>query len=87
MIEVRKISEEEIILKGIRDWPVWEKEISRFPHTYEEEEWCYFLEGEVVIETTSGNYTLVPGDFVVFKNGLSCTWDIKQPVRKHYNFL
>jgi len=87
MIEVRKISEEEIILKGIRDWPVWEKEISRFSHTYEEEEWCYFLEGEVVIETTSGNYTLVPGDFVVFKNGLSCTWDIKQPVRKHYNFL
>ncbi len=86
MIVVRKISEEEIILKGIREWPVWEKEISRFPFTYDEEEWCYFLEGEVGIETAFGNYTLTSGDFVLFRKGLSCIWDIKQPVRKHYNF-
>ena len=26
------------------------------------------------------------GDFVTFPEGLSCVWDIKEPVRKHYNF-
>lgn len=87
MIEVRKIAEGEMVEKGIRDWPVWEKEVSRFPADYDEEEWCYFLEGEVVIETEIGNFNIVPGDFVVFRSGLSCTWDIRKPVRKHYNFI
>ncbi|MBK6963376.1 MAG: cupin domain-containing protein [Bacteroidales bacterium] len=87
MIEVRKISEEEISQKQIRSWPVWEKEVSRFPTTYEEEEWCYFLEGEVVIESKTGKYEIEPGDFVIFKSGLECIWDIRKPVRKHYKFL
>lgn len=87
MVEVSKIAEAEIIEKGIRNWPIWEKEISRFPYTYEEEEWCYFLEGEVIVETETGNFNIGPGDFVVFKTGLNCVWDIKKPVRKHYNFL
>ncbi len=26
------------------------------------------------------------GDFVTFPKGLSCVWDIKEPVKKHYNF-
>jgi hypothetical protein len=26
------------------------------------------------------------GDFVTFPKGLSCIWDIKEPVKKHYNF-
>ncbi|RPI80017.1 MAG: DUF861 domain-containing protein, partial [Desulfobacteraceae bacterium] len=25
-------------------------------------------------------------DFVTFSQGLSCIWDIKSPVRKHYRF-
>ncbi len=87
MIEIRKISQEEIDQKKVRSWPVWEKEVSRFPHTYEEEEWCFFLEGEVIIETETGNYKIFPGDFVIFRIGLNCVWDIRKPVRKHYNFL
>ncbi len=27
-----------------------------------------------------------PRDFVTFKDGLACTWEIKKKVRKHYNF-
>lgn len=87
MIEVRKISEEEISQKQIKSWPVWEKGTSRFRHTYEEEEWCYFLEGTVLIMTEAGDYYIEPGDFVVFKTGLKCTWEIHEPVRKHYKFL
>jgi uncharacterized cupin superfamily protein len=26
------------------------------------------------------------GDLVVFDAGLSCTWDVHAPVRKHYRF-
>lgn len=86
MIEIKRLSEDAILEQGIRHWPIWEKEISRFPHIYDAEESCYFLEGEVIVETDDGSFRVGPGDFVVFRNGLSCVWDIKKAVRKHYHF-
>jgi uncharacterized cupin superfamily protein len=83
---ITRLSEEEIAKRGIREWPIWTKEVSRFGHTYDGNEECLFLEGEVIIETSEGNHTIRPGDFVVFQNGLDCTWDVRKPVRKHYNF-
>jgi uncharacterized cupin superfamily protein len=83
---VRQISREEIESRGIRKWPIWTKEISRFNHVYDGDEECLFLEGDVVIETNEGNFILKPGDFVVFKDGLDCTWDVRKPVKKHYFF-
>jgi uncharacterized protein len=83
---IKKLSPEEIGKRGIGEWPVWTKEVSRFDHVYDGDEECLFLEGEVTIETADGRYELRPGDFVVFKDGLKCIWDIKKPVRKHYNF-
>jgi len=83
---VQKLDENEIEERQILKWPVWEKEVSRFEHIYEGDEECLFLEGEVVIETEQENYTIVAGDFVIFEDGLKCIWDIKTPVRKHYNF-
>jgi len=47
---------------------------------------CYLLEGKVVVETKDGKVEFGAGDFVTFPAGLSCIWDIKEPVRKHYNF-
>jgi hypothetical protein len=26
------------------------------------------------------------GDYVVFPVGLKCTWEIKEKIKKHYNF-
>ena len=26
------------------------------------------------------------GDLVTFAKGLSCTWDIREPIKKHYSF-
>lgn len=43
-------------------------------------------EGEVVVKTDAGDYTVEAGDFVTFKKGLKCVWDIKKGIRKHYNF-
>jgi uncharacterized cupin superfamily protein len=86
-IEVEKLQNEQLEQKGVSSWPIWEKEISRFDWHYDSIEECYLLEGEVVVETEDGREVRFGrGDFVTFPKGLSCIWDIKQPVRKHYNF-
>jgi uncharacterized cupin superfamily protein len=85
-IQIEKLTENQIEERGIRGWPIWEKEISRFDWTYEGDEECLVLEGEVDVETADGTVTIRPGDFVTFKKGLTCIWDVRKPVRKHYNF-
>jgi len=85
-LTIEKLSEEEIKKRGINNWPIWKKEVSRFPWTYDEEEECLILEGEFTVETAEGNFTVKAGDFITFKEGLECVWDIRKPVKKHYNF-
>jgi uncharacterized cupin superfamily protein len=72
----------------VETWPVWEKEVSKFPWTYGESETCYLLTGEVVVTPEGGGapVSFGAGDLVVFPAGLSCTWDIRKAVRKHYRF-
>lgn len=83
---IEKLSEDEISERGIRNWPVWDKEVSIFPAKYIEEEECLILEGEFIVETSEGSYKVKAGDFITFKAGLDCVWDIKSAVKKHYNF-
>ena len=86
-IIIKKLTEEEIEKMGIREWPIWEKEISNFDWHYDQDEQCLLLEGKVAVETKSGTVEFQAGDFVHFKAGLSCSWDVQVPVRKHYRFL
>ena len=83
---IENLSNEEIIKRGINLWPIWTKEVSRFDWYYDSEEECQILEGEVEVETSEGNHTIKAGDFVTFKEGLKCIWNVKKPIRKHYNF-
>jgi len=86
-IKVEKVSKDKLKEMGIFAWPIWEKEASRFPWSYDQMEMCYILEGEVMVETKDGKkVTFGAGDFVTFPKGLECTWEIRKPVRKHYNF-
>jgi hypothetical protein len=85
-IIIEKLTDEQIRSKGIKKWPVWEKEISRFDWQYDGDERCLIIEGEVEIETAEGTVVIKAGDFVTFKDGLKCVWDIQKPVRKHYSF-
>jgi len=85
-IIIEKLSEQEVAKRGIHNWPIWEKEVSKFPWTYDGKEECLIIEGEFTVETDEGNFDVVPGDFVSFAPGLSCVWDIKKPVKKYYNF-
>ncbi|MBI9038357.1 MAG: cupin domain-containing protein [Bacteroidales bacterium] len=83
---IKKLPKNEIEQLGIFSWPIWEKEISRFDWQYDTDEECLILEGEVEIETSEGRFSIKPGDFVTFKSGLNCIWDIKKNIKKHYSF-
>lgn len=86
-IEVKKPERYDLEKSGVLSWPIWEKEVSRFDWHYDETEECYLLEGKVVVETEDGDRVeFEKGDFVRFPKGLSCVWDIKEPVKKHYDF-
>ena len=86
-IEVKKPTEADLESRGVFSWPVWEKEISRFDWRYDSTEECYLLEGDVVVKTDDGEEVRFgKGDFVTFPKGLSCVWDIQQPVKKLYRF-
>ncbi len=80
-------SEAKLDVMGIYGWPVWSKEVSNFPWSYDRQETCYILEGEVTVTPDGGEpVEIVAGDLVTFPKGMSCTWDIKEDVKKHYNF-
>lgn len=83
---IEKLSDVQIAERKIKSWPVWTKEVSRFDWFYDSDEECLFSEGEVTVKTDEGDFTIKSGDFVTFKKGLKCVWDVKKPVSKHYNF-
>ena len=86
-IEIQKLKDDELNKRNIKSWPIWKKEVSRFDWYYDKIEECYLLEGSVIVETEDGDKVeFGKGDFVTFPKGLSCIWDIKEPVKKHYNF-
>jgi len=85
-ITVEKLDPAALAKLGVSKWSIWTKEVSRFDWHYDECERCYFLEGEVIVETAEGSVKFGKGDFVTFPEGLDCVWNVKKAVRKHYRF-
>jgi len=83
---VEKPTEVKLKDLGVFSWGIWTKEPSTFDWYYEEKEVCYFLEGEVTVKTPYETVSFGKGDLVTFPQGLSCTWQVKKAVRKHYKF-
>ena len=72
---------------GVFQWAIWQKEVSKFPWTYDSSETCYFLEGNVIVTPVDGQpVQMGKGDLVTFPKGLSCIWEITRDVKKHYYF-
>ena len=72
---------------GVKYWSIWSKEISEFPWEYDTDEMCYLLEGHVIVTPDGGEpVEIQKGDLVTFPAGMSCTWKITEPIRKHFNF-
>lgn len=83
----RQISPEHLQSLDVTNWPIWTKGISEFPWTYDSEETCYFLAGDVVVTPDGGEpVEMGAGDLVTFPAGMSCTWKIRQDVKKRYRF-
>jgi uncharacterized protein len=83
-------SQEKLEKLGVRGWSTWGCGVSIFPWTYSDTETSYILQGKVVVTPSPSNgsdaVTIEAGDLVVFPEGLSCVWDVKEPIQKHYNF-
>ncbi len=78
-------SEEKLKELGVAKWSVWEKEVSKFPLDFDERETAYVLEGEIIVTPKGGEpVRIVPGDLVVFPEGLDTDWEVVKPLRKHY---
>jgi hypothetical protein len=85
-IEIKKLSDVELIALNVYSWPIWSCEVSEFPWTYSDKETCFILEGKVIVTTDHERVTIESGDFVVFPKGLPCRWRVLKPIRKYYSF-
>lgn len=88
LITIEKPSAEKLAQLGVRQWPTWAKEVSKFPWQYSSTEIAYIIEGEVTVTPTNGGESVSfgAGDLVTFATGLDCIWEVKKPLRKHYHF-
>jgi len=72
---------------GVKRWPTWGCGVSKFDWTYDSTETSYVIEGEVVVTPTGGSPVEIrAGDLVTFPEGMSCVWDVKKAIKKHYSF-
>ena len=83
---VEKPTSEKLSSLKVFSWPIWAKEFSSFDWYYDEQEICYFLEGEVIVKTPADEVSFGKGDLVTFPQGMKCIWNIKKAVKKHYKF-
>lgn len=80
-------TKERLAALGVNSWPTWSKEVSTFPWSYTEQEIAYVLAGEVTVTPQNGSpVDFGAGDLVIFPAGLSCTWQVKKALHKHYRF-
>ncbi len=80
------MNKDQIDKLGVFSWPVWSCGASVFPWTYDRKESCIILEGDVIVTTEHQIIYITKKDFVIFPKGLSCSWNVSKPVKKHYMF-
>ncbi|TYB30907.1 MAG: cupin domain-containing protein [Candidatus Mcinerneyibacterium aminivorans] len=85
-IKIMNKSKSELENLNVYSWPIWEKEKSKFSWEYTEKEQCYILKGRAIIKPKNKDkkVTIKKGDFVEFPEGMKCTWEILEDVKKHY---
>lgn len=72
---------------GVDQWLIWRKDVSKFPWSYGQTETCYVLRGRFIVTPEGGEpREFGRGDLITFPAGMSCTWEILEPVEKYYRF-
>eukprot|EP00878_Enallax_costatus_P030338 GHUV01033027.1.p2 GENE.GHUV01033027.1~~GHUV01033027.1.p2 ORF type:complete len:110 (+),score=14.01 GHUV01033027.1:64-393(+) len=74
IVVINSSSEDVLKAKGVRSWPTWGCEVSKFPWSYSENETCYVLKGRVFVTPDGGEpVEIKAGDMATFPAGMSCT--------------
>lgn len=70
----------------VDSWSTWSSGDVKFKNKiYSVKEVCYIDSGKFQITPEGGTpITVQAGDFVTFPKGFKCTWDISEPVFKHW---
>jgi len=80
------LSHSELNELGVENWPLWQKDKSEFPWTYNTQEKCYILSGRAQIICGEQKVIVQGGDYIIFPKGAECVWKIIEPLKKHYIF-
>lgn len=85
-ITVEKIlSQNKLDALSVTKWPTWKKEVSTFDWHFPEQEIAYILQGSCIITPTNGSpVSFGRGDLVTFPAGLKASWQVLEPLHKHY---
>ena len=73
-------------ISDYKNWEIWECKPSRFDWTYNNEEHCFIIEGEVIVSYKNQKVEICSGDYVIFSKGLKCYWEVLKPIKKYYIF-
>ncbi len=85
-IKIHRPAMNELEQMQVSKWEIWTCEPSIFEWNYADQETCFIIEGRARVKTSQQDVTFGAGDMVVFPAGLSCIWEVIEPVRKHYRF-
>ena len=85
-MKIKRLSNDELNRLDVFSWPIWSCEVSKFPWKYDQRESCLILEGDIIITTEKQSLHIKENDFVIFPKGLSCHWNVRKSVKKHYIF-
>lgn len=83
-IIVRKPTNEEIVF--MKTQPTWGCEPSTFDWHYDSQEEALIIKGDVTVRYDDKSVHIKEGDYVIFPKGLSCVWEVREEVLKHYIF-
>ncbi|CDF32763.1 unnamed protein product [Chondrus crispus] len=88
-MKVIKAADENVIAElGCRSWDKWGCEPSTFDWTYSDDEICLVLEGDFTVKPADGSDSMdvQAGDIAFFPKGMSCVWEVRKAVDKHFLF-
>ena len=67
---------------------IWESTPGKVKVSYDEWEFCHFIEGKAVLTNEEGkSWTLKKGDAFIIPSGFKGTWETVKKVKKHYVIL
>ncbi len=86
-IKIEKADESKLRDINVKNWTPWSCPPSVFDWEYDSNETAYVREGRVIVRTDEGDdVEIKAGDIVTFPNGMKCTWEVKETIRKVFMF-